>query len=669
MESLVEKIEEKANIIFNIINEKGTKNTINEIEIGFLNQSINPNEIFYIDDKYFSKFKDNIKTSITIKGKKSFTFIINLFYGTNYINIFNSSELGVSYEFIYQYDFTESVVSKKEVFSLFDKKDNVYKINKYDDFGNKYRNRFVIINCPPQYDINNLVTFNKRIKKGKSYKIVFYPTLTTVHEIILNQETNNSKSIYDIYDYINENIKIIDKKYNKYYDENKIKNISQKLKPFEDYFTLNLHIRKDEFLNANNYDIFYKVYYFEFIDLIKNNNGEKRNYFKKGLNRIIKLNEEMEEKKISNYDKILLMYSLRVIILIDSNQRKDKLIFGEYILTDIKELPNNTCYPMAFKFLKDIIDNLKEDSLLFYPILQVNSGFGKNLNSIKKNDLIFETSMLNLKIIKNHLLDIIPRYFFRVSNGGKRDKKGCICHNSGILFLYEYLIFENNQNLNIEKLIMNELYGNNSGIIIGIILLHEIFMHKKFRHIENYPGKNTPSKFIGKNFFLEKFVYSNKINNDEPLFIYNKNRDYLSPKKGESGKIIEYFIGKSYKILYSYYGFGLLFQFIDLFTRKNMDDLEKAIAKSLLINVVFPLKKKIENNNLLRFKHNRKGKKILEFENLSEDDMENVVQYFKNLLPIKQNEELNEEEEELEENNNNYFDEEFEEKMKMYYSA
>ncbi len=218
---------------------------------------------------------------------------------------------------------------------------------------------------------------------------------------------------------------------------------------------------------------------------------------------------------------------------------------------------------------------------------------------------------------------------------------------------------------------MNQLLGNDSGIIIGILLLDEIFMHKKFRHIENYPGKNTPSKFIGKDFILEEFMYSNKIN-DEPLFIYNKNIDFLSPKKGESGKIIEYFIGKSYKILYSYYGFGGLFNCIYLFTRKNMDDLEKKIAEILSTNSVFPLKKKIENNNLLRFKHNRKGKKILEFENLSEDEMENVVQYFKNLIPIKQNEELNEEEEEeeeLEENNNNYFDEEFEEKMKMYYSA
>ncbi len=422
MES-VEKIEEKPNIIFNIINEKGTKNTINEIKISFLNQTINPNEIVYIDDKYFSKFKDNIKTSITIKGEKNFTFIINLFYGTNYINIFNSSELGVSYEFIYQYDFTKSVVSKKEIFSLVDKNNNVYKINKYDDFGNKYRNRFVIINCPPQYDINDLITFNKKIKKGKSYKIVFYPFLTTTHEIILDKETNNSKNIYDIYNYINGNIKINEiKNYKKYYDENKIKNISKKLKPFKDYFTLNLNIRKDEFLNANNYDIFYKVYYFEFIDLIKNNNGEKRQYFKKGLNRIIKLNEEMEEKKISNYDKILLIYSLRVIILIDSNQGKDKLIFGEYILTDINELPNHSCYPMAFNFLKDIINNLKEDSLLFYPILQVNSGFGKNLNSLK-NDLIFETSMLNLKIIKIIYLILFQDIFLEYQKEKKEIKK------------------------------------------------------------------------------------------------------------------------------------------------------------------------------------------------------------------------------------------------------
>ena len=35
--------------------------------------------------------------------------------------------------------------------------------------------------------------------------------------------------------------------------------------------------------------------------------------------------------------KFLFIYSLFIILLIDSNQEKEKLKYGEYIFTDIKE--------------------------------------------------------------------------------------------------------------------------------------------------------------------------------------------------------------------------------------------------------------------------------------------------------------------------------------------
>ena len=50
------------------------------------------------------------------------------------------------------------------------------------------------------------------------------------------------------------------------------------------------------------------------------------------------------------------------------NKNNKNLLVGEYSFINLNE-NKNSCYNIAFKFINSIIDNLREDSLIFYPIL------------------------------------------------------------------------------------------------------------------------------------------------------------------------------------------------------------------------------------------------------------------------------------------------------------
>ena len=65
---------------------------------------------------------------------------------------------------------------------------------------------------------------------------------------------------------------------------------------------------------------------------------------------------------------------------------------------------------MAFEFISNIIDNLKENSYIMLPLLQANSGFDKNINSDDDKD-IFQLFMINANMKKRDLKLLLLKFF------------------------------------------------------------------------------------------------------------------------------------------------------------------------------------------------------------------------------------------------------------------
>jgi hypothetical protein len=240
---------------------------------------------------------------------------------------------------------------------------------------------------------------------------------------------------------------------------------------------------------------------------------------------------------------------------------------------------------------------LKEDSFIFLPLLQVNSGYSLDLNTIGEKKEIFELSMINVKMIQRHLKHLMPKFIFRVNHPSIQDTRGATFPNTGIIFIYETSIFNNNINYEIEDY-MN-FHPKDAAINVSFTLSHEMFMHKKLRaEPSSEEGKETPTKFIGKQLSIESFFYSQVTSSILTIYTKNKNKLNTEPPKGESGRIFEYFFeikdkyGKESQIisiLKTYYGFGDLIDKVDLIVNTSVEQLHEFINQQIRDNKAGPL--------------------------------------------------------------------------------
>ena len=68
-----------------------------------------------------------------------------------------------------------------------------------------------------------------------------------------------------------------------------------------------------------------------------------------------------------------------------------------------------SAYKRGFSFYKSVIEDLTEESELILIYLQLNSGAGLELLNQKN---CYKISMISIEEIKEHLLEIVPNYFF-----------------------------------------------------------------------------------------------------------------------------------------------------------------------------------------------------------------------------------------------------------------
>ena len=663
---------DKAFIIFHIIEEE-ISSPPPSLDVYFTFDSermVNTDSPFELYDKYFSVVKDQILTYIILNiDEIQIKFLITLYYAINHITIYKSKNIGVLYEIIQQLSY-EGKTQEIEDISFDDYKNNKIKITNSDDIGNKFRKRFLIVNCPLKIDLP--INFNN-LKENKSYKVVILPENNIlVHEI--KEKGKDIKENIDLDKFLLIQ-KRIEKLIKEKYDKDEMESIANGLKDYDSYFNQNL-------INKGDYEWKYEelnaFYFYHIFHLFKSSKTERKNvkmdYFQTSLkifeNNYFNLFTFFE---LNIYDKILAIKSLYSAIVFDSRDDENSVyITGKYELMVITN-PKYQCYEYVFKFINQIIDNLKEESFIFLPLLQVNSGSSIDFNSIeekkdnkkeneeekekekdkenkkeeeKEKEKIFELSMLNVEMIKRHLKYLMPKFIYRVNHKAIRYSRGVTIPNTGVIFIYETSIFNNNINYKIEDYMI--FHPKDAAINISFTFSHEMFMNKKLKAGPTSEQVNiTPTKFIGKNLQIKSFFYTDKKNFFDILAVRRnrkKRKNNLNefPKKGESGRMMEYFFekkdihGKDSRIIFklkTYLGFGDLLNQVGLIVDRNPNKLHEYVNEKIKNGVARPLmeikilNKKRErsesNNNSIKDKENDFNEEDGEIEDEKSDSESN----------------------------------------------
>ena len=576
---------------------------------------------FKLEDKYFSKIKDKLMTYIfLIIGDIKIKFLITLYYDENHITIFKSKKIGVCFEVINQISYDSDKFPLEEI-SFKDENDDNILVKDYDNIGNKYRRRFLVVNAPSE--INLPIKNLNNLKQHLSYKVVVLPkTQIIVYEIKKSEEIIKNDINLDEFKILQNRIEnVMNEK-----QEDKMIEIFNSLQSYKTYFNQILLNKEDFEWKLEEFQAYYFYHAFKlFFHSETEKNDRIRKYYRMAKS-VFSKNYEivLNDFNINIYDKILAIKSLYEMLYYEFINKKNKnLLVGEYTFMDLYN-NKNSCYNIAFKFINNFIDNLREDSLIFYPILQANSGKGIDLNSEDNINEIFEISMLNEEMIKRNLKTLIPKFIFIVKHPSINDARGAIIRSTGTIFIYEDNIFHNDIGYNIEDYILK--LPNDAAINISFSLLNEIFIHKKFlTDMVSFDNKKTPLKFIGLKFDIKSFFYTNKKIDLDCLAIYTKKKERLKnvPENGEIRRMFEYFFGNEDKIekpliniLKTYIGLGDLINKVNLVVDRDADKLLDYINKKIQEGNAKPLLK----NELLNRK--RKRDELIDIIEINNSDYE-----------------------------------------------
>ena len=224
---------------------------------------------------------------------------------------------------------------------------------------------------------------------------------------------------------------------------------------------------------------------------------------------------------ISLYDKLKIMISLKTFLTFEKNN------YSFIDIVEYNKLTNESPFIQGYLFYKEIIENLKQDSLLTFLYNQINSGKGKDYMSDTNIDC-YKLKYIPLSIIKNHLLFNYKdnKYFFIYEKNSSEH-----AYTEG----YSKDIFYNLTSLEFDrstpyKSNISDL--NNDSTKIGLLYLHEN-SHIKFRIINCF-NMRSPRGVIQTDFKL--------FNNDYWAYDNNNDKLFNITKHGESGKALEFIL-------------------------------------------------------------------------------------------------------------------------------
>ena len=446
-----------------------------------------------------------------------------------------------------------------------------FHLDKYDTNGTKYRKRFVLANTSFSYIKINGVGINlSDLTKGiginsSSYQLSVYnlnKRYIVAKCLEMTKKRISFESIYeDNYQIFDNFIQDFNKGLNNEKDfEENFSQLFIKYKDiiFPDYF-LNISKNKiEKELNKQEYiEFFYNMMIFRIYN--KHIKGAKKSY-KTVKSFIAYLKEKIDRIKndadLKLYQKILLIEQFSHIL--------DKMTQDSFLKSDInyfnmsKKEENSILY-FVEKFFFDYINNLSEDSQIFFKLLELDSDIGY-LNG--KPFYCFD--MTTIDEIKSHLKEIFIDTLITYK-ANKRissfiiSKNGAVAINLSEIPGYEKFFLE-------KKLEKYELtQGKDVAAKIVVFLLHEICGHKKFLY-EKKKFIYSPCHFIqnGKIYFLD---YKNSVSKEPNSIKILHNRNTYSDDgtyyELSYGKIGDYY---AIEIIDEMNGYGDLLDEINLWT-------------------------------------------------------------------------------------------------------
>ena len=323
-----------------------------------------------------------------------------------------------------------------------------------------------------------------------------------------------------------------------------------------------------EYKNINDNIIYKKIKYFE----------EKEEEFKK-----------IEDKKV------------RMFALIDTtkylltSEEKDNF---NYILINMEDLPEKSPFIESEIKFRKIISELTEKSKLSFLYLQLNSGAGKDLFSLKT---FYKIKMIPLISIKNHILNDFSPYFYIYSTSNftnlaitnqqtnlksyndfylKRGKENITFHQSNLntvklLFLkfreYSLSTFCSNYNFELSPQIV---FKPNS----GKINLRNKYNNYLYKYVLQNEDIYTED-YDDENYIDIIYHYLEDVEDDIV-------KNYTEENVGESGTAIEYYLSNNFYCvngLVRYQGDLNKLLNINLYTGESLLSLKRIIERKLKI--------------------------------------------------------------------------------------
>ena len=505
-------------------------------------------------------------------------FLINIYKCLNIFHLYLSKE-GFTFELIFsdEYDFKDLRNNDLDY--------------QFDDNENKYRIRISLINYSQSIvKINNNFKFaplfycSQSDEKGNTYDS-FQLSIYSKDKIIYSQNelfypTINILSFYEKYN------KIINDSYNKVeqlqqkelFNVNTLKSIAIALIQINQEFNkLNLQKSKSELEIAFN-DEKYIEFFFQL--LVHKYLIKKWNQIKKVEDLYYIINNFTKFKTKLSEDKDLKIYQ-KIFGLIQYNYISRKYDCWNTYYIKVKDVEDQSILNKAIQFYKKFIENLDEESPVFFKLLEINSKFG-----YFKNKQIYNFSLLNVQDIKDHLFKLIPEviYFFNCDS----NTKFFVFSMTGELAINEKLLYEKYEKMSLIKNyeIKEKYNAENISMTIARYLLHEESGHFKFRNKSDIKNNaKSPIKCISEGKIKRLTYFGDKEESNDLIKIFSADKE----GKGDSVHYLETAFGK-WKDVYCIIYFdiiknvGKLLNFPEYFIKKEyLQKLQKYLFLKFLL--------------------------------------------------------------------------------------
>ena len=237
-------------------------------------------------------------------------------------------------------------------------------------------------------------------------------------------------------------------------------------------------------------------------------------YIFKIINNIISIIDDIEKFENDSENSIILKFRLYRATLYNlysviSKYKNNKLVCLEILskyhqkIIDIKKISKKNPYYNAIMFLKEVAENLNEESALFDLLMQYNSGISEDISLFNEENIYnskntkYELSMLTISDIADHLKNILPQFLVRFTCDNEVNAFYATLND--LVFINEKKSFKKDDISNLDDF-------SEYTLPITILLLHECWGHKKVAQSNKIIKESPIRNYLRSENFDEEFV-------------------------------------------------------------------------------------------------------------------------------------------------------------------